>query len=314
MGAPPVSGAVFPLGAAWRPNESTSLQRGARRRRGYGHTPQALPPNLPSALFRGSAFTPLRCSGKLSTMNPRRMPRRTKARLPAVGLPPKTIKTSRRGQRVGEILAQLEKLYPDARCTLHHQSPLQLLVATILSAQCTDVRVNLVTPLLFARFPDAAALAQAALGEIEAIIRSTGFFRAKAKSIQAAARQLVDQHGGQVPETMAALTALPGVGRKTANVVLGNAFGQNVGVVVDTHVGRLARRLGLTRQEDPEKVEQDLMALIPREQWTRFAHQLIWHGRQVCAARRPDCGHCPLAELCPSAFGLDGGHRGKRGS
>lgn len=247
-------------------------------------------------------------------MNPRRMPRRTKATLPAVGSPPKAIKTSQREQRVGEILARLKKLYPDARCTLHHQSPLQLLVATILSAQCTDVRVNLVTPLLFARFPDAAALAQAAPSEIEAIIRSTGFFRAKAKSIQAAARQLVDQHGGQVPETMAALTALPGVGRKTANVVLGNAFGQNVGVVVDTHVGRLARRLGLTRQEDPEKVEQDLMALIPREQWTRFAHQLILHGRQVCAARRPDCGHCPLAELCPSAFRLDGRHRVKRGS
>ncbi len=209
---------------------------------------------------------------------------------------------SARRNRCDQILALLKKMYPDAHCALVHQSPLELLIATILSAQCTDVRVNLVTPVLFKRFPDAASLAAADIFQIEDIIKSTGFFRAKAKSIQQTAQHLISAHGGQVPSSMQELTALRGVGRKTANVVLGNAFGQQVGVVVDTHVGRLARRLGLSQHDDPEKVENDLMALIPRSDWTLFSHLLIAHGRAVCAARKPACEKCHLAKLCPSAF------------
>jgi endonuclease III len=200
---------------------------------------------------------------------------------------------------VPEALARLAAAYPDAGCSLEHASPLELLVSTILSAQCTDERVNKVTPGLFARFPDAEALAGAPRGAIEKLIRSTGFFNAKGRSVRGAARAIVGKHGGEVPRTMAELNALPGVGRKTANVVLGNAFGAPDGVVVDTHVGRLARRLGWSRHSDPEKVERDLNGLIPRDRWVWVSHALILHGRKVCASRKPRCGDCTLADLCP---------------
>lgn len=207
---------------------------------------------------------------------------------------------SARAQRLAALLEELARTYPDAHCELHHRSPLELLVATILSAQCTDQRVNQVTPGLFARYPTAAAYAQAPRTELENAIRSTGFFRNKARSLQACCQRLVEGHGGEVPRTMAELTRLEGVGRKTANVILGTAFGRNEGVVVDTHVARLARRLGLTRHTQPEKIEQDLMRQVPREDWTRLSHWLIWHGRRRCRARNPDCPHCELAALCPA--------------
>ena len=200
--------------------------------------------------------------------------------------------------RVAAMLGELERLYPDATTALHHRNPLQLLIATILSAQCTDARVNQVTPVLFARYPDAASLASASLPEIEEIIRSTGFFHAKAVSIQTCCAELVAKHGGQVPRTMEELTALRGVGRKTANVVLGNAYGIP-GVVVDTHVARLSGRLGLTNQRDAVKIEHALMEVIPRERWIRFSHWLILHGRETCQARKPRCSACVLAPLCP---------------
>ncbi len=203
--------------------------------------------------------------------------------------------------RAAEIVAILKATYPDAHCALAHHSPLELLIATILSAQCTDDRVNQVTPKLFAAYPDAAALAKADIADIEEIIRSTGFFRAKARSILTTAGYLVDRHGGKVPSTMHELTALKGVGRKTANVVLGNAFGIDEGIVVDTHVGRLSRRLGLSRHSDPVKVEKDLMKLIDRTDWTLISHLLIFHGRRRCMARKPDCANCELKHLCPSA-------------
>ena len=199
------------------------------------------------------------------------------------------------------ILDRLKRAYPDARCALDHRNPFQLLVATILSAQTTDVRVNLVTPKLFSRYPNAAALARARPADVEAIIRSTGFVRNKARSIIGMAQAVVADHGGEVPGTMDDLLTLPGVGRKTANVVLGNAFGLNEGVVVDTHVARLSKLLGLTRQDDPVKIEQALMRLFPRDDWALLSHLLIFHGRRVCIARRPKCGECVLADLCPSA-------------
>jgi endonuclease-3 len=201
-----------------------------------------------------------------------------------------------------EIFRRLAELYPDAHCELDHRNGWELLVATILSAQCTDRRVNMVTPRLFAAYPTPAALARAAHADVEEIIRSTGFFRQKARSIIGVAAAVTDAYGGHVPETMELLVKLPGVGRKTANVVLGNALATNEGVVVDTHVGRLATRLGLTSETDPIRVEQDLMKLFPREQWTMLAHLLIWHGRRVCDARRPRCGDCVLAAICPSAI------------
>jgi endonuclease-3 len=207
--------------------------------------------------------------------------------------------------RVREILSILDRLYPSADCELSYENAFQLLCATILSAQCTDQRVNQVTPILFARFPTAERLARADLSVLEQIVRSTGFFRAKAKNLRAMASVLVSRHGGDVPREMAALVALPGVARKTANVVLGTAFGIADGVVVDTHVGRLSKRLGLSRHEDPGKVEQDLMAKVPRDRWIHLAHQLIWHGRRVCFARRPDCEGCALQTVCPSAFKVD---------
>lgn len=206
-----------------------------------------------------------------------------------------------RAARAARILAALEAAYPDAHCALDHADPYQLLVATILSAQCTDARVNLVTPAFFQRFPDARALAGGTQEEVEGLIRSTGFFRNKAKNLLAMARTVVAEHGGRIPGAMEPLRALPGVGRKTANVVLGNAFGRNDGITVDTHVGRIAKLLRLTANTDPEKVEADLMPLFPRERWTVLSHLLISHGRAVCIARRPRCGECVLARDCPSA-------------
>jgi len=201
-------------------------------------------------------------------------------------------------RRALQIVRGLARLYPDAACALHYETPLQLLIATILSAQCTDVRVNLVTPALFARYPDAAAFAAADPRELETYIQSTGFFRNKARNIIACCRLLVEQHAGEVPGAMADLVPLPGIGRKTANVVLGNAF--NVpGITVDTHVGRLSRRLGLTTHTDPEKIERELMNLLPRRQWTMFSHRMIFHGRRVCSARKPDCPGCALKRICP---------------
>ena len=202
-------------------------------------------------------------------------------------------------QRARAILRRLAKAYPDARCSLTFSSPLELLVATILSAQCTDVRVNQVTPSLFGKYRTAADYARARPGELENDIRSTGFFNSKAKSLRRTGAAIAAEHGGKVPDTMDALLALPGVGRKTANVILGNAFGKDEGFVVDTHVGRVARRLGLTRQIDPVKVEQDLNAIVPRGQRTMAAHRLIFHGRQICLARKPRCEICPVNPLCP---------------
>jgi endonuclease-3 len=199
------------------------------------------------------------------------------------------------------IFSRLRKEYPDAHCELGHETPLQLLVATILSAQCTDKRVNLVTPEVFRKFPNATALAEANPDELEALIRSTGFFRNKTKSLLGMARALTERHGGEVPASMDDLTRLPGVGRKTANVILGNAFEINEGFVVDTHVGRLALRLGLTRETDPVKVEKRLMKLFPRDAWALLAHLLIFHGRRVCGARSPRCEQCVLSDICPSS-------------
>ena len=212
-------------------------------------------------------------------------------------------------KRARRILTALRKLYPDADCALEHIDPLQLLIATILSAQSTDVNVNKVTPVLFKRYKTAKALADAPRDEVEEIIHSTGFFRQKAKSIQGACRKIMDDFGGKVPDTLDELITLPGVARKTANVVLGTAFGKNDGVVVDTHIGRLAVRLGLTwngkDSKDAVKIERDLMQVLPRKDWTFAGHSLIWHGRRVCAARKPDCPGCRLAKLCPSADVID---------
>ncbi len=208
---------------------------------------------------------------------------------------------ARRGARALEVLQRLQREYPGATCSLVHGNPFQLLVATILSAQCTDARVNLTTPALFARFPDAESLADADQEEVEKLIRSTGFFRSKAKSLIGMARALVERHDGQVPDDMDALTRLPGVGRKTANVVLGNAFGREEGIVVDTHVTRLSQRLGFTRADDAAKIENDLLPLFPREHWTQLSHLFIDHGRAICEARLPRCELCVLNDVCPSS-------------
>ena len=203
--------------------------------------------------------------------------------------------------RAQAITAALQRTYPTAHCELDYETPLDLLVATILSAQCTDKRVNIVTKELFRVCKTASDYAALPIEQLEEIVRTTGFFRAKAKNIQSCTRQLLERHGGEVPRTMEALTALSGVGRKTANVVLGNAYGINLGVVVDTHVSRLTQRLALTRETTPEKIETDLVRLIPRDEWMLFSHWLIWHGRRRCAARKPDCAACEIAALCPSA-------------
>jgi endonuclease III len=211
--------------------------------------------------------------------------------------------------RVTRLSERFRQVYPTAHCELDFSNPLELLVATILSAQCTDKRVNIVTKDLFERFRTANDYADVAQEELEAAIRSTGFYRNKAKSIRSMAKDLVERHQGQVPSTMAALVALPGVGRKTANVVLGNAFQVNEGIVVDTHVTRLAHRLGLTKKAEAEKIEQDLMRLVPRKEWTLFSHWLIWHGRRRCTALKPDCENCEVGDLCPSC-----GRVGPKGS
>ncbi len=202
-------------------------------------------------------------------------------------------------KRAAQVLRRLGRAYPDARCSLDYSNPLELLVATILSAQCTDVRVNMVTPALFRKYRTAADYARAPAGELEEAIRQTGFFNSKAKSLRSAGAAIAAEHGGKVPDTMEALMALPGVGRKTANVILGNAFGKDEGFVVDTHVGRVARRLGFTRQTDPVKVEEDLNAIVPKGGRTLAAHRLIFHGRQICIARKPRCEICPVLSLCP---------------
>jgi endonuclease-3 len=202
--------------------------------------------------------------------------------------------------RIAAILKGLDEAYPNAECALNHSSPWELLVATILSAQCTDVRVNMVTPELFRRFPTPQKMAEAPIKEIEEKIRTAGFYHNKAKSIQGAARKVVAEFGGKIPETLAGLITLPGVARKTANVVLGVSFGKAEGVVVDTHVFRIARRLGLAKGDTPQKVEQELMRILPRERWIGFSHQIIQHGRQVCEARKPKCGSCNLEQLCTS--------------
>jgi endonuclease-3 len=218
----------------------------------------------------------------------------------------KVVRVKRRRVRATPELAalyydRLSAEYPDAHCALDHRDAFELLAATILSAQCTDVRVNMVTPALFARYPSARELADARQEDVEEIIRSTGFFRSKAKNLIGMARALVEKHGGAVPSSMDELTALPGVGRKTANVILGNAFDMNEGVVVDTHVARLSHRLGLATGDDPVKIERRLMKLVPRERWTMLSHLLIEHGRRVCIARKPRCGECVLADTCPSS-------------
>ena len=218
-----------------------------------------------------------------------------------------TYSSKRGGKQAGQggldqgaaVARRLGKVYPQALCSLDFASPFQLLIATILSAQCTDKRVNAVTGSLFGRWPTAAALAAASQAEVEAVIRSTGIFRAKAKNIRGCCQSLVERHGGEVPRTLEELVRLPGVGRKTANVVLGSGFGLPSGVVVDTHVGRISRRLGLTRHADAVKAERDLIAAIPKSHWIVFSHRLIEHGRTVCTARRPRCEDCPLTDLCP---------------
>ena len=204
-------------------------------------------------------------------------------------------------ERAPEIYGRLSSAYPDATCALDHANPFELLAATILSAQCTDKRVNMVTPALFTKYPDAASMSVANPAELEDIVRSTGFFRNKTKSLLGMATAVAEQHGGEVPASMEQLVKLPGVGRKTANVVLGNAFGRDEGVVVDTHVSRLSNRLGLSRENDPVKIEQDLMRLFPRTQWTMLAHLLISHGRTICDAKRPLCDRCVVNDLCPSS-------------
>jgi endonuclease III len=204
-------------------------------------------------------------------------------------------------KRSHEILIRLKRLYPDAPCTLDYETPVQLLVATILSAQCTDARVNLVTPALFKRFPDAVALGNADLEELESLVRSTGFYRNKSKNIKGTGQAIANKFNNQVPQTMELLLELPGVARKTANVVLAHAFGINMGVTVDTHVKRLSQRLGLTEHPDPIRIERDLMLLLPQHDWENWSIRLVYHGRAVCNARNPACDICELADLCPSA-------------
>ena len=214
---------------------------------------------------------------------------------------PRRIAKNAIGPYALEVFSRLKREYPDARTELDYETPLQLAIATILSAQCTDKRVNMVTPLLFQTFPTAASLADAPPEKLEEIIRSTGFFRNKTKSLIGLGKALVERHNGEVPDSMEALVKLPGIGRKTANVILGNAFGKNEGIVVDTHVARVSHRLGLTRETDPVKIEQDLMPLFSRQDWALLAHLLIFHGRRVCVARAPKCEICVLNDVCPSS-------------
>ncbi len=208
---------------------------------------------------------------------------------------------TKKQERALDIVSRLKRMYPKAKCSLDFTNPFELLIATMLSAQSTDVRVNIVTKSLFRKYPGPQAFANASQTEMEKDVRQTGFFRNKAKAVIAASKAIMERHGGEVPGTMDELTALPGVGRKTANVVLSNAFHTPIGIVVDTHVTRVAGRLGLTSNSEPEKIEQDLMKLIPQKEWTSFSHRLIFHGREICVARKPHCSECRLNELCPSA-------------
>jgi endonuclease-3 len=223
----------------------------------------------------------------------------TRAKKQAGTVSGRRLSLAQRRELANKVVETLRRLYPDARCSLDYRTPLQLLIATILSAQCTDERVNKVTPALFARYRSAADFASADPRELENYIRSTGFYRAKAKNIIACCRALVERHGGELPRSLEELTKLPGVGRKTANVLLGTAWGIPAGIVVDTHVRRLARRMGLTQHTDPDKIERDLMELIPQEEWIAFGHRMIHHGRQVCLARNPRCDQCALNSFCP---------------
>ena len=242
-----------------------------------------------------------RASGRADKRTSRRADELTGGRARTAKLPARRTKLPPAAERIGAIIDRLRASYPQAGCSLDHADPLELLVATILSAQCTDARVNQVTATLFRKYRTADDYATADPAVFEQEIMSTGFFRNKTKSVLGMAAALVERHGGRVPDTMAELVALPGVGRKTANVVLGNAFGKDEGVVVDTHVARISALLGLTRETDPEKIERDLIALVPQETWTLFPHLMIHHGRAVCIARRPKCGACTLSDLCPSA-------------
>jgi len=209
--------------------------------------------------------------------------------------------STKKQERAQEIVVRLKRMYPKAKCSLDFTNPFELLIATILSAQSTDARVNIVTKSLFRKYPDAATMARATQPAMERDVRQTGFFRNKAKAVIACSKAIVEKHGGRVPDTMEELTALPGVGRKTANVVLSNAFKKPVGIVVDTHVTRVSGRLGLTSNTDAVKIEEDLMKLIPQKEWTVFSHRLIYHGRQICVARKPKCAECVLNDVCPSA-------------
>jgi endonuclease-3 len=265
------------------------------------------PPRQPLAQSRPkvAARKPLSATKNLKTARgvaapsaPRSKSKSIPAKRPAKG------PASRRAPaalRAPEIFARLHRMYPDAHCALDFQNPFQLLVATILSAQCTDKRVNMVTPALFSRYATPAAMAVAKPEELEEMIKSTGFFRNKTKSLLGMSAAVADRHAGVVPSELEELVKLPGVGRKTANVILGNAFGLNEGIVVDTHVTRVSQRLALTKNTDPVKIEQDLLPLFPREQWTLLAHLFIEHGRQICVARNPKCDQCPLSDLCPSS-------------
>jgi endonuclease-3 len=259
--------------------------------RGAAGTRTAYRPARPAHAPKGARSAAKRSARSTRALKARRPARRAApARAPRFSPPDPA--------RVSAVLGLLERAYPEATTALHFGSPLQLLIATILSAQCTDERVNLTTPALFARYPDAAAFAVAPQADLESMIRSTGFFRNKARAIRECCADILAKHGGAVPDSLEALTALHGVGRKTANVVLGNAFGIP-GIVVDTHVQRLSQRLGLTRERDPVKIEFALMPLVPRERWTLFSHWLILHGRRVCIARKPRCSICALAPHCP---------------
>lgn len=256
-------------------------------------------------------MTPTKLPAKKAALRPAAAPARSKAAVPgakkqaaksAASRPAKA--ASRRGdlapERIAAILKALDEAYPNAVCALDHKTPWELLVATILSAQCTDARVNMVTPELFRRYPTPAAMAQAELPDLENLIRTTGFFRNKAKSIKGAAQAVTERFGGKIPRTLAELITVPGAARKTANVVLGVSYGLAEGVVVDTHVFRISRRLGLAKGDTPEKVEQELMSILPREKWIDYSHQVIHHGRQVCIARSPKCDVCHLEQLCHS--------------
>ncbi len=267
--------------------KSTNKKKSATRRKvGRATTSK----KKPAAKKKSSRSKPTKKSGKKKSGRGHR--KKTLPKLPRLD--------AAEEERIGEILKILIQLYPDPECALHHDNPLQLLVATILSAQCTDERVNMVTPALFRKYRTAAEFAASPPGELEQDIRSTGFFNSKARNIRGACQRIEQQHGGLVPNTIEELVELPGVARKTANVVLGTAFGITAGVVVDTHVTRLSNLLQLTNQKDPVKIEKDLQLRIPRKEWINFSHRLIWHGRKVCIARRPQCGECRLQELCPS--------------